>query len=166
MAEIKFKGNPVHTQGQLPEVGSSAPDFKLTNTDLGEVTLNQLNGKRVVLNIFPSVDTGICAMSVRRFNELASSMDNTAVVNVSKDLPFAHKRFCGAEGIENVVSTSSFRDPEFSSRYGVDMVDGPLAGLMSRAVVVLDENGNVKYTEQVPDITQEPDYDSALNALK
>jgi len=166
MAEIKFKGNPVHTQGQLPEVGSAAPDFKLTNTDLGEVSLGDFNGKRVVLNIFPSVDTGICAMSVRRFNELAGSMDNTAVINVSKDLPFAHKRFCGAEGIENVVSTSSFRDPEFSSRYGVDMVDGPLAGLMSRAVVVLDENGVVKYTEQVPDITQEPDYDNALSALK
>lgn len=166
MAEIKFKGNPVHTQGQLPEVGSAAPDFKLTNTDLGEVSLGDFNGKRIVLNIFPSVDTGICAMSVRRFNELAGSMDNTAVINVSKDLPFAHKRFCGAEGIENVVSTSSFRDPEFSSRYGVDMVDGPLAGLMSRAVVVLDENGVVKYTEQVPDITQEPDYDNALNSLK
>lgn len=166
MAEIKFKGNPVHTQGQLPEVGTKAPDFKLTNTDLSEISLSELNGKRVVLNIFPSVDTGVCAASVRRFNELAGSMDNTAVVNVSKDLPFAHKRFCGAEGIENVESTSSFRDPEFSSRYGVDMTDGPLAGLMSRAVVVLDENGNVKYTEQVPDITQEPDYDSALNALK
>jgi thiol peroxidase len=166
MAEIKFKGNPVNTQGQLPEVGTKAPDFKLTNTDLSEVSRDALSGKRVVLNIFPSVDTGVCAASVRRFNELAGSIENTAVVNVSKDLPFAHKRFCGAEGIENVVSTSSFRDPEFSSRYGVDMVDGPLAGLMSRAVVVLDENGNVKYTEQVPDITQEPDYDSALNALK
>lgn len=166
MAQITFKGNTVNTAGSLPSVGSKAPDFNLVKTDLSHVTLSDLKGKRVVLNIFPSIDTGICAASARKFNELASSLDNTVILNVSKDLPFAHNRFCAAEGLQNVHGASQFVDDNFSKSYHVDMTDGPLAGLMSRAVVILDEEGNVKYTEQVPEIAQEPNYDAAISALK
>lgn len=165
MSTITFKGNNVETAGSLPAVGSSAPDFQLTKTDLSTVSLKDLSGKKVVLNIFPSVDTGVCAASARKFNQLASSMENTVVLNVSKDLPFAHNRFCAAEGLQNVHGASQFKDDNFSKAYGVDMTTGPLAGLMSRAVVVVDENGVVKYTEQVPEIAQEPNYDAAIAAL-
>ncbi|HEY9124179.1 MAG TPA: thiol peroxidase [Bacteroidales bacterium] len=166
MAKITFKGNPVNTAGSLPAVGSKAPDFELTKTDLGSITLAELKGKKVVLNIFPSVDTGVCAASVRQFNAKAAGLSNTVVVCISKDLPFAHARFCGAEGINNVVSASEYKDDNFSKSYGVLMTDGPLKGLLSRAVVVIDTDGTVKYTEQVPDIVQEPNYDGALDALK
>ncbi len=166
MARVAFKGNPVNTSGNLPAVGSKAPDFRLTKTDLSDVSLKDLAGKKVVLNIFPSIDTGVCAASVRRFNKEAASLSNTVVLGVSKDLPFAHNRFCGAEGIKNVVTTSELRDAGFGTAYGVRITDGPLAGLFSRAVVVLDESGKVVYTEQVPEITQEPNYEAALNSLK
>jgi thiol peroxidase len=166
MSPIAFKGNEVNTAGSLPEVGSQAPDFKLTKTDLSDVGLQEYKGKRIVLNIFPSVDTGVCAASVRQFNQRVSDLDNTVVISASKDLPFAHKRFCEAEGIKNVVATSEMRDTSFSDAYKVTMTNGPLAGLFSRAVVVIDENGKVTYTEQVPEITQEPDYDKVIDALK
>lgn len=166
MADIKFKGNPIHSVGNLPAVGSKAPDFKLTKTDLADVSLKDFAGKKVVLNIFPSIDTGVCATSVRKFNQEAANLPNTVVVGVSKDLPFAHKRFCGAEGINNVVTTSDLREGSFGKAYGVTMTDGPLAGLFSRSVVVLDEKGTVKYVEQVPEITQEPDYAKAMAAVK
>jgi len=164
MAETKLGGNPVHTVGELPSVGSPAPSFSLTKGDLSQVTNADVAGKRVVLNIFPSVDTAVCAASVRRFNELAASLDNTVVLNVSADLPFAQSRFCGAEGITNVESASTFRS-DFGQAYGLTLSDGRLAGLLARSVVVLDERGTVTYTELVPDIAQEPDYDSAINAL-
>ncbi len=166
MADIKFKGNPIHSVGTLPAVGSKAPDFKLTKTDLADVSLKDFAGKKVILNIFPSIDTGVCATSVRKFNQEAANLANTVVVGVSKDLPFAHKRFCGAEGINGVVTTSDLREGSFGKAYGVTMTDGPLAGLFSRSVVVLDEKGTVKYVEQVPEITQEPDYAKALAAVK
>lgn len=165
MATTAFKGTPVNTAADLPSVGSSAPDFTITGTDLSDVTLSGLAGQRVVLNIFPSVDTGVCAASVRRFNELAAGMDNTAVVCVSADLPFALGRFCGAEGIDKVTSASVFRSPDFGQDYGVLMTDGPLKGLLARSVVVVDTDGTVRYTELVPEIGQEPDYDGAVAAL-
>ncbi|MBS2210036.1 thiol peroxidase [Carboxylicivirga mesophila] len=165
MAKITFKGSPVSTAGDLPRVGAEAPDFSLVKTDLSEVSLSDYKGKKVVLNIFPSVDTGVCAASVRRFNAEASKQDNTIVLCVSRDLPFAHARFCGAEGLEDVVSLSEYKDEVFSQNYGVKMVDGPLAGLLSRAVVVVDENGKVTHSEQVDDIVNEPDYEAALKAL-
>lgn len=164
MAEITFKGNPVKTVGELPQVGSKAPDFQLVGTDLGDVKLGDFAGGNVVLNIFPSLDTGVCAQSVRTFNEKATGLQGTKVVNISNDLPFAQARFCGAEGIENAVAASGFRS-NFGDDFGVTMADGPLQGLLSRAVVVLDGEGNVVYTEQVPEIAQEPDYDAALAAL-
>lgn len=164
MANVTMKGNPVETVGQLPAVGDQAPAFTLVQGDLSDLTLESLAGKRVVLNIFPSVDTGTCATSVRTFNEKATALDNTAVVCVSADLPFAMTRFCGAEGIENVKLGSVFRS-EFGSDYGVTFKSGPLAGLLSRAVVVIDEAGKVVYTEQVAEITDEPDYEKALAAL-
>ena len=166
MAKITFKGNPINTVGTLPAVGSKAPDFKLTKTDLADVSLKDFAGKKVILNIFPSIDTGVCATSVRKFNQEAAGLSNTVVVGVSKDLPFAHKRFCGAEGITGVVTTSDLREGTFGKAYGVTMTEGPLAGLLSRSIVVLDEKGTVKYTEQVPEITQEPDYAKALAAVK
>ena len=166
MAKITFKGNPISTVGTLPAVGSKAPDFKLTKTDLADVSLKDFAGKKVILNIFPSIDTGVCATSVRKFNQEAAGLSNTVVVGVSKDLPFAHKRFCGAEGINSVVTTSDLREGTFGKSYGVTMSEGPLAGLLSRSIVVLDEKGTVKYTEQVPEITQEPDYAKALAAVK
>lgn len=164
MASITFTGNPVQTVGELPAVGSTAPAFELVGADLAPVTSEQLAGRRVVVSIFPSVDTGVCAASVREFNKRASSLENTTVLCVSKDLPFAQARFCGAEGLENVVTASAFRS-SFGEDYGVTMSDGPLAGLLSRGVVVLDESGSVVYTQQVPEITEEPDYDAALAAL-
>ncbi|WP_159614493.1 thiol peroxidase [Glutamicibacter sp. JC586] len=164
MANTAFKGTPVQTIGELPAVGSQAPSFTLTDTDLADLTSDSLAGRRVVLNIFPSVDTGVCAASVRRFNELAAGLDNTTVVCVSADLPFALGRFCGAEDIENVSAASVFRS-DFGSDYGVTQVDGPLAGLLARSVIVLDETGKVIYTQVVPEITTEPDYDAAIAAL-
>lgn len=166
MAETKFKGNPVTTAGNLPVKGSKAPGFRLVKSDLGEMGPADLKGKKVILNIFPSLDTSVCATSVRRFNQLAAGMDNTVVLAVSKDLPFAHGRFCSTEGITNVVTLSGFRDTAFGNDYGVLMTDGPLAGLYARSVVVLGEDGTVTYTEMVPDIAQEPDYDAALAALQ
>ena len=164
MASITFHGDPVNTVGELPAMGSTAPAFELVGADLAPVTSQSLAGRRVVLNIFPSVDTGVCAASVRQFNKLASELDNTTVVCVSADLPFAGSRFCGAEGLTNVVTGSTFRS-SFGADYGATLVDGPLAGLLSRAVVVLDESGTVIYTEQVPEVGQEPDYDAAVAAL-
>lgn len=165
MASITLKGNPVNTVGELPAAGSAAPAFSALKTDLSECSLADLAGKKVILNIFPSIDTGVCAASTRRFNQEAGSLDNTVVLCVSLDLPFALGRFCGAEGLEDVVAVSVFRNPEFGSGYGVTIADGALAGLLSRAVVVIDESGNVIYAEQVPEITEEPDYEAALAAL-
>jgi len=164
MASITFQQNPVSTVGELPAQGSAAPDAELVGADLGPVTISGLRGSRVVLNIFPSLDTGTCALSVRTFNERAAGLEDTTVLCVSKDLPFAQARFCGAEGIENVTVASAFRS-DFGESYGVTMTDGPLAGLLSRAVVVLDAEGTVLYTQQVPEIADEPDYDAALAAL-
>ena len=147
MAKITFKGETINTAGDLPAVGSAAPDFQLTKVDLSEVSLQDLKGKKVVLSIFPSIDTPVCAASVRQFNAKANQLSNTVVLCVSADLPFAHKRFCGAEGLENVVSVSDFRTRSFGDDYGVRLVDGPLAGLLSRAVVVINEEGQVAYTE-------------------
>jgi thiol peroxidase len=164
MAQITIKGNPIHTVGELPAVGAPAPAFSLTGTDLAPVSSDTFSGKSVVLNIFPSVDTPVCATSVRTFNERAAASGAT-VVNVSKDLPFAQSRFCGAEGLENVIAASAFRD-SFGEDYGVTLVDGPFAGLLGRAVVVIGADGNVAYTELVPEIAQEPNYDAALAAVK
>jgi len=165
MASITLKGNPINTVGELPAIGGSAPAFNGVKKDLSACSLADFSGKRVILNIFPSIDTGVCATSTRHFNEAAQSLENTAVLCVSVDLPFALGRFCGAEGLEHVIPVSVFRNPEFGSGYGLTIADGPLAGLLSRAVVVIDESGKVIYTEQVPEITQEPNYKAALNAL-
>ncbi|ROR53320.1 peroxiredoxin [Luteococcus japonicus] len=164
MATTAFKGTPVNTSGELPTVGSSAPAFDLVGADLSPVTSESLASKRVVLNIFPSVDTGVCATSVRKFNELAAGLENTTVINVSKDLPFAQARFCGAEGIENVTVGSDFRG-SFADDYGVLQTEGPLQGLLARAVVVIDADGTVLHSQLVPEITTEPDYDAAVAAL-
>lgn len=166
MAQITLKGSPVNTIGELPEIGSKAPDFKLVKNDLSISKIDDFKGKKVVLNIFPSLDTDTCAASVRRFNAEASKLKNTAVLCISKDLPFAQARFCGAEGLDNVHTLSDFRTGQFGKDYGVEIVDGPLAGLESRAVVVVDEEGKVIYTQQVDEIVDEPDYESALNVLK
>ena len=165
MANITLKGNPIHTVGNLPEVGTQAPEFKLTKTDLSDAALTDFKGKRVVLNIFPSLDTDVCATSVRKFNAEAEKLDNTVVLCASLDLPFAHGRFCSTEGLENVISLSELHDRSFGEAYGVRIADGPLAGLFSRAVVIIDENGKVLYTEQVPEIVQEPNYEAALKVL-
>lgn len=164
MAEVTLGGNPVNTSGDLPQVGSAAPAFTLTGSDLSDVSASGFEGKNLVLNIFPSVDTPTCATSVRTFNERAAGLDDTAVICVSADLPFAQGRFCGAEGIENVSTASTFRS-SFGADYGVNLVDGPLAGVLARAVVVIGADGNVKHTEMVSEIAQEPDYDAALGAL-
>ena len=164
MATTAFKGTPVQISGELPAVGSSAPTIDLVGADMSEVTTDGLAGRRVVLNIFPSVDTGVCATSVRTFNKLAAGLENTTVVCISKDLPFALGRFCGAEGIENVTVTSDFRTG-FGDAYGVTFADGPLRGLLSRSVVVIDADGVVRHTEHVAETGQEPDYDAALAAL-
>ncbi len=166
MATVALKGNPVHTCGNLPAVGKKAPDFKLTRGDLSDVSLKDFAGKKKLLNIVPSIDTGVCAASARRFNQEASKVKDAILITVSADLPFAHSRFCEVEGIQNAIALSELRNRNFGESYGVRMTDGPLAGLMSRAVVVLDENDSVVYTEQVPEITQEPNYDGALSALK
>ncbi|WP_396183552.1 thiol peroxidase [Flavobacterium sp.] len=165
MASITLGGNPIHTQGELPKAGTKAPDFNLIKTDLSSKSLSDYAGSKLVLNIFPSIDTGVCAVSVRTFNQKASSLENTKVLCISRDLPFAQKRFCGAEGIENVENLSDFKTGSFGDAYGLTIVDGPLAGLHSRVVIVLDENGIVTYAEQVPEIAQEPNYELALAAL-
>ena len=165
MSTISFKGNPIQTAGMLPTPGTPAPDFTLTGKDLKDVHLADFKGKKVILNIFPSVDTGVCAASTRHFNQAIANRSDAVVLCISKDLPFAFNRFCGAEGLDQVVTLSQFKDNNFSRAYGVDMLDGPLAGLMSRAVVVTDANGTVVYTEQVPEIAQEPNYEKALAAL-
>jgi len=165
MATITFKGTDVHTAGSLPAVGSKAPDFKLIAGDLSTKSLSDYQGKKVILNVFPSIDTGTCAASVRAFNEKAAGLDNTVVLCISRDLPFAQGRFCAAEGISNVETLSEFRDGNFSDAYKLKLTDGPLEGLLSRAVVVIGEDGTVKYTEQVAEVTNEPNYDNALAAL-
>jgi len=165
MATITLKGTPIETIGDLPGVGEKAPNFTLTKRDLSETKLDDFTGKRLVLNIFPSIDTQVCATSVRRFNVEASKLENSVVLCISADLPFAHERFCGAEGIDDVLSLSSFRSEAFGKDYGVKITSGPLTGLMSRAIVIIDESGKVIYTEQVPEIAQEPDYDAALAVL-
>lgn len=162
MATITLENSEIHTTGQLPAIGSSAPAFSLATNDLGEAKLADFAGKKVILNIFPSLDTSVCAESVRHFNASIASIDNATVLCISADLPFAQSRFCGAEGIEKVITLSTFRSPEFGENYGVKIIDGPIAGLMSRAVVVIDESGRILYTEQVPEITQEPSYVAAL----
>ncbi|ADV43880.1 thiol peroxidase [Bacteroides helcogenes] len=166
MATTNFKGQPVRIIGEFIKVGSVAPDFELVKTDLSSFSLKDLNGKHVVLNIFPSLDTGVCAASVRKFNKLAAGLPDTVVLAVSKDLPFAHARFCTTEGIENVIPLSDFRFSDFDENYGVRMADGPLAGLLARAIVVIGKDGKIAYTELVPEITQEPDYDKAIEAVK
>ncbi len=166
MATVTLKGNAIKTSGELPKVGTKAPDFKLTATDLSSKSLSDFAGSRLVLNIFPSVDTGTCAQSVRQFNKEASTLNNTKVLCISHDLPFAHARFCGAEGLENVVSLSDFKDGSFGKTYGLNFVDGPLEALHSRCVIVLDEKGTVLHTEQVGEIVDEPNYAAAITALK
>ena len=164
MASVTFQGNAVTPVGELPEVGQPAPGFTLVKADLGEVTLEELSGKRVILNIFPSIDTDTCATSVRKFNEEASKLENTQVICVSADLPFAAGRFCGAEGIENVITGSTFRS-SFGEDYGVTFSSAPLTGLLSRSVVVIDADGSVLYTEQVAETTEEPNYEAAIAVL-
>jgi thioredoxin-dependent peroxiredoxin len=166
MTQVTFKGNPLKVAGSLPKAGSTAPDFKLVKADLAPLTLSEFKGRKVILNIFPSLDTPVCATSVRRFNVEATKLTNTVVLCISRDLPFAQKRFCAAEGLDNVIPGSEFRDSNFSNAYGVRIADGPLEGLFSRAIVVIDEKGIVAYTEQVSEIAQEPDYDKALAAAK
>lgn len=166
MAQVTLKGNPIHTNGELPKVGAKAPAFTLTAGDLKDVTLADFKGKRKILNIVPSLDTPTCATSTRKFNESAGKLANTVVLVVSADLPFASKRFCTTEGLQNVVPLSLMRGKNFAKDYGVFIEDGPLAGICARAVVVLDENDNVTYTQLVPEIGQEPDYDKALAAAR
>jgi thioredoxin-dependent peroxiredoxin len=165
MAKITLKGNEIATVGDLPSIGSPAPDFSLVKTDLGTATLKDFQGKTVVLNIFPSIDTGVCAASTRRFNSEAGSRPEAVVLCVSADLPFAHKRFCEAEGLKNVVPVSVFRSPAFGKDYGQTIDTGVLAGLLARAVVIIGPDGKVKYTEQVPEIGQEPNYQAALDSM-
>lgn len=166
MAQITFKSNSINTAGSLPEIGAPAPDFKIVKADLSSASLGDFRGKKVLLNIFPSIDTSVCAASVRKFNVEAAALPNSVVLCISRDLPFAQKRFCAAEGLENVITGSEYRDSNFSSAYGVSITDGPLEGLFSRAILVIDEKGTVVYTEQVPDIAQEPDYEKALAAVR
>ncbi|WP_165024582.1 MULTISPECIES: thiol peroxidase [unclassified Dysgonomonas] len=165
MATITFKGANVNTSGDLPKVGTVAPAFTLVKNDLSELSLADLKGKYVVLNIFPSLDTGVCASSVRRFNKEAAGLSNTVILAVSADLPFASGRFCTTEGIENVIPVSVFRNPEFAKNYGVLTIDGPLKGLLARSVVVVNPEGNISYTELVPETTVEPDYQTAINSI-
>lgn len=165
MAKITLKGNAINTIGELPKVGEKAPDFELVNTDLSVTKLSDYKGTRIVLNVFPSIDTGTCAASVRQFNKEASNLENTKVLCVSRDLPFAQARFCGAEGLENVVNHSDFKQGKFGKDYGLEIIDGPLEGLHSRSVVVIDGEGTVVYTEQVAEIVDEPNYEAALGTL-
>lgn len=166
MNTIYFKGTPCHTYGTLPAVGEKAHCFHLVDKSLKDITCHEFRGKRIVLNIFPSLDTQVCAASVRHFNKKASELENTVVICVSMDLPFAMSRFCSAEGIENVITASAFRSPMFAQKYGVLMVDGPLAGLLARTVIILDENMIVQYVQMVNEITDEPDYKAAISVLK
>lgn len=165
MAEITFKGNPVHTAGSLPAVGDAAPAFQLVGGDLSDKSLSDFSGKNVILNIVPSFDTGVCAKSVVAFNQKAGDLGDTVVVNISKDLPFAQSRFCESNQVEHVTNLSAFRSSGFGQDYGIEMVDGPLQGLLGRAVIVLDSNHQVLYTELVPEIAQEPNYEAAINSL-
>jgi len=165
MAKITFKGTPVNTSGNLPLKGSMAPDFTLVKTDLGELSLSELKGKTVVLSISPSFDTSICATSVRKFNEYIAGKPGYVVLAITKDLPFAHSRFCSAEGITNVIPLSGFRNSKFGNDYGVEFIDGPFKGLYSRVIIIVDETGKVKYTQQVPETAQDPDYDAVFAAL-
>lgn len=166
MAQITLKGNPLNTVGNLPAVGGQIPDFRLTKQDLSDIRPADLAGKKVIFNIFPSIDTATCATSVRKFNEQAAALANTVVVCVSADLPFAQKRFCGAEGISNVVTASDFKDKKFGKDWGLAFADGPMQGLLSRSVVVTDAAGKVIYTEQVAETVNEPNYEKALAAVK
>ena len=166
MAKITLKGNPINTVGELPKIGSKAPDFRLTSGELKDLTLGDFKGKKKILNIVPSLDTGVCATSAKKFNEQVPKLNNVAVVVISADLPFAQGRFCGAEGATNIQTLSMMRDRNFAKDYGVLITDGPLAGICARSVVVLDENDKVVYTQLVPEITQEPDYEKALAAVK
>ena len=165
MSTVTLGGNPVHTNATLPAVGSVAPQFQLVGNDLSDVSLQDFKGQRVILNIFPSIDTATCATSVRTFNKMANDLENTKVLCISRDLPFAQKRFCGAEGLENVVNLSDFRDGSFGDAYGLTLTDSALKGLHARAIVVVDENGVVSHTELVSEIANEPNYEAALKAL-
>ncbi len=165
MASITLKGNPVNTVGELPKIGTKLTDFRLVANDLSITSLNNFNGKKLVLNIFPSIDTGTCAASVRKFNEAAAGLDNTTVLCISRDLPFAQTRFCAAEGIANVVNLSDFQEGSFGKDNGLEIIDGPLAGLHSRVLIVADEDRTIIYTEQVPEIVNEPNYEAALAVL-
>jgi thiol peroxidase len=166
MEQITFKGNPVKVSGSLPKSGDPAPNFSVVKSDLSPMTLNEFKGKRVILNVFPSIDTSVCASSVRRFNVEAAKLNNTVVLCISRDLPFAQKRFCAAEGIENVIVGSEYRDSSFSDAYGVRILSGPLEGLFARAVVVISETGKIIYAEYAPEITEEPNYEKALAAVR
>lgn len=166
MAQVYLKGNPVDTIGELPAIGTQAPDFTLTKTDLSNVRLNDFIGQSVVLNIFPSIDTPVCAMSVRHFNKEADNLENTAVLCISADLPFSHERFCEIEELDDVMALSVFRSPEFGTDYGVTISSGPLTGLLSRAIVIINPEGKIIYTEQVQEISQQPNYEKALQVLR
>lgn len=166
MAKIKFKGDVIHTSGKLPARGTVAPDFKLTGADLADVTLAAFGNKKKIVNIVPSLDTPVCAMSARKFNEAVAALTDTVLINVSADLPFAQSRFCESQSLKNIVTLSTLRSSSFGREYGVQIKDGPLAGLMSRAVLVLDVNNRIIYAQQVPEITEEPDYEAALAAAK
>lgn len=166
METVYFKGTPVHTSGMVPAVGSPAPDFELISPELMEIGMSNYPGKNIILNVFPSLDTAVCAMSVRKFNEKAASKPDTVVLCVSMDLPFAAARFCSAEGIKNVTAASAFRSPKFAEDYGLMMVDGPLKGLLARAVLIIDKNRKIIYRELVDEITHEPDYEAALKMVK
>lgn len=165
MATVTLKGNEIQTMGELPAVGSKAPNFSLTAGDLSVKTLEDFSGSKVVLNIFPSLDTGTCAQSVRQFNKEASALENTKILCISRDLPFAQGRFCGAEGLENVINLSDYKNGNFGKDYGLIFINGPLDALLSRCVIVLDENGIIQYTEQVPETVDEPNYKAAIDAL-
>lgn len=165
MAQITLQGNPINTIGELPNLGEQAKDFTLVKADLSRVSLSEFRGSNVILNIFPSLDTGTCAASVRHFNKVAGENPNTKVLCISRDLPFAQARFCGAEGLENVITLSDYVSGEFGKNYGLEVKDGPLAGLHSRVVIILDENGKIKYTQQVPEVTEEPNYEDVMKHL-
>ena len=165
MTKITLKGNPINTIGKLPKVGKKAPKFTLIKNDLSKVKLEDFKGSKLILNISPSLDTGTCATSIRKFNKEATKLENTKVLYISRDLPFAQARFCGAEGIENVITLSDFAKGKFGKKYGLTIEDGPMANLLSRAIVIIDEKGIVTYTEQVPEIVDEPNYEAALKAL-
>ncbi len=165
MATVTLKGNPINTSGELPKVGSKAPDFTLTKNDLSTCSLSDFNGKTIVLNVFPSIDTGTCAQSTRTFNSELNDIEDVEVLCISRDLPFAQARFCGAEGLKNVITLSDFDTNSFGKNYGLNFIDGPLKGLHSRAIIVINENGIITHTEQVPEIVDEPNYKAAFEAL-